>query len=250
MTQLNVHGANLASSTFFNWISSGVNGSLTLFAVGTDAGFANYTQLVIELTEASITLANGRLQPINLTENHNPILVTPSLSGNLLKYQASLTSFKEEIPALNSSSANPAQISLFGQASVNFVWLDVVQEEADTEFFQVSLSCDCNSQDVLGLDIMNENVRLTTVLIGNMNPEMIERTPNAFRTEYSFVPNQITPVYVEWETIIPPPWFSTQPYDWIISGIVGAAISGVSGFVVGYFYDRLRIKHTAPPQTS
>ena len=71
--------------------------------------------------------------------------------------------------------------------------------------------------------------------IGNTNLEMF--APNWFRTNY-VVGYQVTSLYSEWEIVAPPPLYETQPYDWVISGIVGAVISGGLSFGVGRWKNR------------
>jgi hypothetical protein len=76
--------------------------------------------------------------------------------------------------------------------------------------------------------ILEENARLITEQIGSQNVEMV--TPNSFSAEYVIATtSQETQIYAEWAFETPPPFYETQPYDWIISAgislVMGAALN-------------------------
>ena len=116
------------------------------------------------------------------------------------------------------------RVLISGQVLVSIVWLDAIQETAATEFIRVDLGCDCPRTEAnVFVGILEENARLITEQIGPQNVQMV--APNSFSTEYIIAAGQETQIYAEWAFVTPPPFYETQPYDWLIS----AGISLVMG---------------------
>jgi hypothetical protein len=231
-TLLNADANGLNFSTQMTWAINQLNATIELIAIGNGGvSFANPTNMTVELNG----FGNSGYYP----NGFRWFYVSPVLSSStysLLTYKLNFTNFAEEFNGI----LTPHQTMVSGQVSLSFFTLGIIQEEADTKFMKISLSCDCSgSSAYLSVATSEPYAQHMIAQIGNTNLEM--GAPNWFRTNYVVMGKQDTSLYSEWEVVAPPPWYVTQPYDWVISGIVGAIISGGLGFGVGRWKNRKKV---------
>ena len=152
-----------------------------------------------------------------------------------------LASLATEFIGIFPSTSNvTSQVAIDGQMNVSFVAFDAIQE-ADTKFFRASFSCDCaGASAYIGRAIVEADAVLSVAQIGHSNFE--QTSPNSFRTQYVIGSNEVTPIYTECKVVKPPPWYETQPYDWVISGVIGGGIGATITAAATVIYHRIRLR--------
>jgi hypothetical protein len=234
-TGLSAYTTGLKSTMSISWSSDGFNSSLTIYATGTKSQFENLTQMVVQIQNFAITYGH---------QTHTAILnyqisIPPNITGTFLEYRLDLRKFAGVIENMLPSGFNASsqQFFIYGQVLISIVWLDAIQETANTEFIRVNLGCDCPGTEAnVFVSILEENARLIIEQIGPQNVQML--APNSFSTEYVIAAGQQTQIYAEWALETPPPFYETQPYDWVIS----AGVSLVMGAAVSEGYHRIKSK--------
>jgi hypothetical protein len=129
---LSAYTTGLKSTMSINWLSAGFNSSLTIYATGATAQLENLTNMAVQVQNFAITYGS---------HTHTIILdyqidIPPNLTGTFVEYHLDLTKFARVLENRLPSSFNASseRVFIFGQVSVSIVWLDAIQETADTEF--------------------------------------------------------------------------------------------------------------------
>jgi hypothetical protein len=192
-TGLSAYTSGLKSTMSISWLSDGFNSSLTIYATGMMSQFENSTRMVVQIQAVTY----GK-QTHTVILNYQ-IFIPPNFTGTFVEYHLDLTKFARLLENILPSSFNASsqQVLITGQVLVSIVWLDAIQETADTEFIRVNLGCDCpGTGAIVSVGILEENARLITEQIGPQNVEMV--TPNSFSTEYVVATtSQETQIYAE-----------------------------------------------------
>ena len=241
-TQLVAYARDLNASTSIFWLSNGFNSSLTFYVIGTGGQFGNLTKMVVQIQDFGVTYVNRTRLSLNPPQGYNQIYVAPAVSEAILKYQLDLTNFTKAFENVLPSTFNATsqQVFIGGQVFVSIVWSGAIQETAETKFIRVGLACDCpGTSAYVGVGILEENARLIAGQIGQKNLEMF--APNSFNTQYVIAPNEVTQVYAEWDIVKSPPWYETQPYDWVISGVIGGGIGATITAAATVVYRRIKL---------
>jgi hypothetical protein len=131
-----------------------------------------------------------------------------------------------------------SQIIVSGDARVKFVVRGAVGTQGDASFFTLAFNYFSPQEEkpnaFFDVTVPGTESRLRTATVARTPMENV--APN--HAWYQFVIDSFDTrvVYVEWDTLVPPAWWDTHPWDYVIPPLVWAPF----GAVVAYLVERIK----------
>jgi len=196
----------------------------------------SYNARIVEATPAFVVIGDFYISKYDLTGHFYYMrggeitgTISPDLSEKYDKqymqatYSLNLTDLthrsQKEVLSDLSSSEGIREITAQGKIHLEFV-LNSVGENGKNRFSRLTFISSINTTFVFfDVELHNEQ-SFRVAKVGSS--DMTKVAPNHLWYGFFSSAPDIKIVYVEWEEPPSPPFWEMQPYDWILSGIVGA----------------------------
>jgi len=225
-------GSDLRVINIIYFESKGLTPSFSLVAMGHGVGLENVTQMSIVVGGFYIWNPNGtRSTHVYLPGGFAQLNWPVTVVGSKISYSVDLASFIQDSQRTFLSreglTMDTRSVVATGQIRVDFVAAEGVGSIGGSKFFDMMFSCTFKGARAnFDVTVTEPESRFRQTRIGNSSME--QSSPTHAAAQFTVNSAEPTTVYVEWETAPQPPWWTMQPFDWVISGLVGVVITGIA----------------------